>query len=109
VRTFLRASKDGHTHCTEQHPSRRGEGAAPQDDGTVVEIAFMPGMTVPLLKSRSSRPGSEISANIVRQYENTLSFLRRSIAQLMSGADHRLPLISAILHLPENALRTLEY
>jgi hypothetical protein len=29
----LRASKDGRTHGAEQHPSRRGEDAAPQDDG----------------------------------------------------------------------------
>jgi hypothetical protein len=30
---LLRASKDGRTHCAEHHPSRRGEDAAPQDDG----------------------------------------------------------------------------
>jgi hypothetical protein len=31
---LLRASKDGRTHCAEQHPSRRSQAAAPQDDAS---------------------------------------------------------------------------
>src|SRR5271168_891012 len=39
LRCPVRASKDGRTHCAEHHPSRRGEGAAPQDDAACIAPA----------------------------------------------------------------------
>jgi hypothetical protein len=49
LRCPVRASKDGRTHCAEQHPSRRAEDGAHL---TGERNAFVPGMTAPSLQAR---------------------------------------------------------